>query len=467
MARVLIIDDDNMFCEMLSVNIKRFGHKVKFAQTLKEGLKLGESDRFDVVFLDVRMPDGNGIEIIPQIREMSCAPEVIIITGLGDPDGAELAIRNGAWDYINKNSSANAMLLPLIRALEFRKEKQAASTPIALQRDSILGNSPKMKACLDLIAQAAKSNSPLIITGETGTGKELFARVAHENSQRKGHDFVVVDCAALPETLAESLLFGHMKGAFTGADRDRDGLIKQADGGTLFLDEVGELPISLQKKFLRVLQERVFRPLGSNTENKSNFRLIAATNRDLDLMTDKGHFRKDLLFRLRTITVELPTLRDRKEDLKELAVHYINNISENIGKMSKGFSPEFFDAIFAYDWPGNVREFFNSLDMALVASKFENTLYPQHLPKMIRIQITRALIGQQTTSSLSMDSLDVTPSKLPSIGVIRETVLKNAEHTYLKDLMAVTEWNMAEACRISGLSRPRLYGVLKKHNIKK
>ena len=275
MANVLIIDDDRAMCDMLSGRMRDMGHNATYALTLKAGLKQAFSESFDVVFLDVGMPDGNGLEALPKIRETPSSPEVIIITGAGSPDGAELAIKNGAWDYIEKPLSISAMSLPLIRALQYREDTRTLGSPVALDREGIVGNSPPMKACFDLMAQASASDANVLITGETGTGKELFAAAIHKNSPRAEKSFVVVDCATLPETLVESMLFGHEKGAFTGADKAKDGLIKQADGGTLFLDEVGELPLSVQKAFLRVLQERRFRPLGGKREIESDFRLVS------------------------------------------------------------------------------------------------------------------------------------------------------------------------------------------------
>ena len=318
MANVLIIDDDKMICDVLSKIVMRMAHNATSAFTLKDGLKATYTHEPDVIFLDIAMPDGNGLEMLPRIRKTPSNPEVIIITGSGDPDGAELAIRSGAWDYIDKASSTKEIMLPLDRALQYREKKLSGKQPVVLKREGIIAKSPKTKACLDLLAQAAGSDASVIITGETGTGKELFARAIHNNSPRALREFVIVDCTVLPETLVESVLFGHKKGAFTGADQDREGLIKQANGGTLFLDEIGELPMAIQKTFLRVLHEHRFRPVGGKEEIESDFRLVAATNRDLDKMTESGEFRKDLLFRLRSLTIELPPLRECTEDIIEL-----------------------------------------------------------------------------------------------------------------------------------------------------
>src|SRR4030042_306795 len=239
MAHILIIDDDEMMCDMLSTMVRQMGHHATCANTLQEGIKVWSSEDFDVVFLDVRLPDGSGLEVLPRIREASSAPEVIIITGFGDPDGAELAIKNGAWDYLEKPSSIKAMTLPLVRALQYREEKKARKSPVVLKREGIVGNSPPMKSCIDMVAQAANSDANVLITGETGTGKEIFAFAIHNNSRRADKNFVGVDCATLPVNLVESVLFGHEKGAFAGADRVQDGLIKQAHGGSVFFDGGG------------------------------------------------------------------------------------------------------------------------------------------------------------------------------------------------------------------------------------
>ncbi|MGA3173269.1 MAG: sigma-54 dependent transcriptional regulator [Syntrophorhabdales bacterium] len=455
MARILVIDDDELICEMLSLMVEDMGHSPLYATTLAGGFGKASSENFDVIFLDIRMPDGNGLDLLPKIRELPLPPEVIIITGLGDPDGAELAIKNGAWDYIQKSSSTKEMSLTLARALQYRQEKNARKPLAALKLSGIIGNSPKMKTCLDLLAQAAHSEVNILLEGETGTGKEVFARAIHENSKRRENNFVVVDCTALPETLVESVLFGHEKGAFTGADRAQDGLIKQAHRGTLFLDEVGELPINLQRAFLRVLQEHRFRPVGAKQEIESDFRLLAATNRDLDKMVQNGAFRSDLLFRLRTLAIDLPPLSSRREDIKELAMYHMARACERYGIGTKGFSPEFFDDLMAYEWPGNVRELVNAVERAVTDAYHEPTLFPKHLPLDIRVKIAR--------SSMRKDAPAPTAGAM-SLGSLAD-YRQEAEARYLQALMLKAKGNIREACHISGLSRSRLYALLREHNL--
>ena len=478
MAKVLIVDDDPAVCGMLSRVIKKMGHASEYVHTLKQGEEAAVAGDFDVVFLDVRMPDGNGLHFLPNIKKAPSSPEVIIITAVGDPDGAELAISNGAWDYMPKRTSIKEMTLPLIRALQYRDEKRARRPLAALKREGIIGNSPRINECLDLLAQAGSSDSPVLITGETGTGKEIFAKAIHNNSSRADKQLVVVDCAALPENLVESTLFGHEKGAFTGADKSRQGVIKQADGGTLFLDEVGELPLNIQKAFLRVLQENRFRPVGSLKETDSNFRLIAATNRNLDEMSKIGSFRQDLLFRIRSHLIELPPLRKRKVDIRELVIHYVAKLCERYGTDIKGISPDFWDAVERYEWPGNVRELVNTLERAISAAYDAPTLFATHLPTIIRTRAARAQMEEAVSSrpdengdhdEQAVEASTEVPEKeskdLPPLGEAREAIVAVFERQYLGDLMHAAGGNVTEAARIAKVSRQRLHELLKKYRI--
>ncbi len=467
MAKILIIDDDELFCDMLSWGVRYLGHDVQCAYSLVSGLKEATSKLFDVVLLDVHMPDGNGLEIIPEILEMDAAPEVIIMTGAGAPDGAELAMKSGVWHYIQKTSSLQAMVLPLERALLYREQKQTVQTTVALDREGIIGDSPSMKKCFDLLAQAANSEANILITGETGTGKELFAAAIHRNSSRKMNRFIVIDCAALPNTLVESTLFGHKKGAFTSADKDQDGLILQADGGTLFLDEVSEISPDLQRAFLRVLQERRFRPVGSRQDVLSNFRLVAATNRELDKMVKEGTFRQDLLYRLRSFEIHLPPLRERREDVMEIAVKHITMLCEKDGIAIKGFSPDFITTLNNWHWPGNVRELLQTMNRVFAVARKEPTLFPVHLPTYLRAEIARSTIYNKVPSRVSRNPKGMTTSSLQRLQEVRDARISEIEHSYLQDLIDNTGGDMKEACRISGVSLSRLYALFKKYDIAK
>ncbi len=465
MANLLVVDDDELVRDSIIQVIRRMGHSSTSATSVGEALKKVRAENYDIVFCDVRMPDGSGLDILPSLRSGPSAPEVIIITGYGDPDGAELAIKKGAWDYLEKPLSVKETTLVIERALDYRAKKQSMGKTVALEREGIIGNSPKIRACLDVLATSATSEANVLITGQTGTGKEMFAWAIHKNSPRAHQNFVVLDCAALPETLVESTLFGHVRGAFTSADKARDGLIKQADGGTLFLDEVGELPIAIQRAFLRVLQERRFRPVGGAQEIESDFRLIAATNRDLDDMVKKGHFREDLMFRLRTITVDLPPLKDMKEDIKDLVLHYLARFCDQYGVEMKGFSPDFIEVLTSYDWPGNVRELIQALEKAVVTAQDEPILFPKHLPEHIRVKLARASVLQRRPSPVPIEEIAEASGHLVSLKDVREAGLARLEKEYLEALIRKTAGDIPEACRISGLSRSRLYTLLKKYQV--
>lgn len=470
MASILIIDDDRIFCDVLTRVIDRVGHESNFSLSLTDGVREVFSHPYDVVLLDVQLPDGNGLEAIEKIKGAPSSPEIIILTGCGSPDGAESAITWGAWDYIEKPASTEEITLPLVRALEYREEKLALRKSTALNRNRIVGSSHTLAQCLDLVAQAARTDTNVLITGETGTGKELFAQTLHENSARADNPFVIVDCSALPESLVESVLFGHEKGAFTGADKSQTGLIKLADGGTLFLDEVGELALPMQKAFLRVLQEHRFRPVGAKCESTSNFRLIAATNRNLDQMVHAGAFRSDLLYRLRSLVIELPSLRNRPEDLRELAIHHVARFSERNGLPIKGFSPDFFDVLQRYEWPGNVRELFGTLQSTLATAGNAPVLYPTHLPVHIRAKVARSSIVKKTSPGFlhpaSFPQVEDS-SSLPLFAYkeYREKLLENAERDYFSRVIRHAAGDVKIACNLTCLSRSRLYYFLQKYNL--
>jgi two-component system, NtrC family, response regulator len=474
MSKVLIIDDDRDLCQVLCDAVTHLGHEASFFNWLQDGVKEACSDSIDVVLLDVCLPDGNGLDEIPKISAAPSRPEIIIITGNADPDGAELAINSGVWDYIQKPVSIKNVVLTLNRALQYRKKKLAVSRRVLFKRDRIIGTSQPITDALAQLARAAGSDVGVLLTGETGTGKELFAHALHQNSLQAENNFVIVDCTALPETLVESVLFGHDKGAFTGAEKAREGLVKQAHLGTLFLDEVGEMPASLQKAFLRVLECKWFRPLGHKNEVYSNFRLVSATNRDLDEMVQQGRFRSDLLFRLRAFNIELPPLRKRGDDIIEIATHYINQRCKAYGMDPKGYSPDFFEALLIYGWPGNVRELVHAVSMALAAAREEPILFARHLPNYIRVQNIR----QRTRKNTPPQPVSETPSgqylsfaestdfqNLATFKEYRKAVLADAEKTYLRKLIKAATGSIKKACRLSGLGRTRLYTLLKSHRI--
>jgi len=472
MGKALIIADGNLV-ESAAQLLISIGHEVVVVDDLARGWKLAAKQDAEVVALALKLNGGDAIALLPRLKQLPHCPEVVVLAASSDPKAAEFALRSGAWDYLPVQSDPEPIAAAIDQALQYCKEQQGGATPVAVKREKIIGNSPAMKQCLQLLGQAAASDANVLLTGETGTGKELFARAIHSNSPRArtlggsihsnnpraDKNFVVVDCTALPETLVESVLFGHTRGAFTGADRNHDGLIAQADGGTLFLDEVGELPLETQKAFLRVLQERRYRPVGAQVEQDSNFRLVAATNRDLDQMVADGQFRKDLLFRLRTLAIELPPLRQRREDIEELIRHHTIRLCKAYGLKPKGFSIELIENLQAYPWPGNVREMINAIDGMLAAGVNDTTLYAKHLPLNIRVQVVCGHLEAPQETAVE-DAAAMTAS-VPTFKSYRES----SEAKYLQDLMTMTNRNIPKACEVSGISRSRLYEMLTKYGL--
>jgi two-component system NtrC family response regulator len=357
---------------------------------------------------------------------------------------------------------------PLQRALKSRREEHSVKGSETIRRDGIAGSSPLIRAVLDTVGMAADSDAGVLISGETGTGKELIARAIHANSPRRSKPFVVVDCAALPENLVESILFGHVKGAFTGAETAREGLVKQANGGTLFLDEVGELPFSMQRAFLRVLEQRAFRPVGAKQEEQSDFRLVSATNRDLGELVNMRRFRKDLLFRIRSFHIDVPPLRERPEDIEAIVRHHMERIGVRLGVALKGLSPEFLDALSAYPWPGNVRELVNSIERAQAAARNAPTMYLKHLPEDIRAAYARTLVrrGGEAEDGYGGAGLSVREDDpTPTWAEFREKAMAEAERRYFGKVLADLGGDVKKTCSTAGVSRARLYQILKKNGM--
>lgn len=460
MARILIIDDDELIRSSLSRCLSDMGHEVRTAGGLVEGRQAAAAGS-DVIYLDLNLPDGDGQKALEELAAMPGSPEIIVITGLGDNYGARQTLARGAWDYIKKPASPQSVRESLAGALAYRRERRRAAGPEGgdppgpdgFDPCGIIGGCPPMNRVLGLLRRAAQSQAGVLILGETGVGKELAARAIHANSLRRDGPFVVVDCSNLTESLIESVLYGHVRGAFTGAHTDRAGLVAEADGGTLFLDEVGELPMTLQRSFLRVLQERRYRSLGAGRERSSDFRLVAATNRDLDAMVRAGEFRSDLLFRLRTVEVALPPLRERGEDLVRLAEDFAARCCTRAGVPRKRLSPGLAEVLSGYPWPGNVRELGHVMEAAVIESGRERVLYPKHLPGNVRVG---ALDGPPRSAPSGGPDGARPPARLPTF----EAYKAERDRAYFLDLMAACGHDVTQASRISGLSVPSVYRYL-------
>jgi DNA-binding NtrC family response regulator len=402
---ILVVDDESAIRENLELLLSDANYKVTLAENGTEGLKKVESEFFDLILLDVMMPDKNGLEVLKEIHESSPETAIIMITAFGSIENAVSAIKAGAADYVTKPWDNDKLLLDIRNGIQQRKlQLENRELKKALKQrygfPNIVGKSEKMLKVFDLVAQVAQSRSTVLIQGESGTGKELIAKAIHANSNRSEHAFVTVNSGSLPTELLESILFGHLKGAFTSAVAAKKGLFEVADRGSIFFDEIGTISLETQAKLLRVLQEREFMRLGGVETIKVDTRIIAATNVDLKTLVEQGRFRDDLYYRLNVISVQLPPLRERKEDIPLLVEHFVRKFCDENGKAHCHLPPEVLKLLVDYDWAGNVRELENVIERAVVlATSREMTgdLIPEHVKapsSKIKVDEVSILDGQ-------------------------------------------------------------------------
>jgi len=424
MAHLLIVDDQKAICELLEITFRKEGHRVEVANSPDAARRRIESQIFDIIITDVRMPGGSGVDVLRYAKEISPSTFVILITGVPTLETAIDAVNAGADRYVIKGDKLTDELRQAVRtcAEHSSLRKEAGYLKRELRKltglDNIVGQSPRMRQIFELIQTIAPQSSRVLITGESGTGKELVARAIHENSARAGQPFITINCGAFPETLLESELFGYRKGAFTGANENRDGLFQAAHGGTLFMDEIGNMTLTMQVKLYRVLQEGKVRPLGSTEENDVDVRVIAATNKDFEKEIAEGRFREDLYYRLSVIPIHLPALRERREDIPLLARHFLERFRKAMEKPVEGIDPEALRLLESYDWPGNVRELENTLERA-VALEGGKLISPDVLPEKIR-----GLSQEQGAG-------DHRGAVIPADGMNLEQFLAQTERTYL------------------------------------
>jgi DNA-binding NtrC family response regulator len=449
-ASVVLVDDDAVFRHVMAGEVARLGYTVATAESGAEAIRTIADTQPQIVLLDLQLPDMTGLDVLKVIRERSPGSEVIMLTGHGSIDSAIESIKIGAFDYVAKPCPLDEIEVRLYRALEQQRPfahgrpLERGLTPPDL-RNSFVGESPAFRGTLRLIDQVAPTDSTVLIAGETGTGKELVAKLIHARSHRRDRPFVVVQCAALQESLLQSELFGHERGAFTGADRAKPGLFEVANGGTMFLDEIGEVSPSTQVTLLRVLDSGTFRHVGGTTEIRVDVRVLAATNRDLTAMVRQGSFREDLFFRLSTMTVELPPLRSRGADVELLARHCVALINARFGS-HKSMTGETVAALMRHDWPGNVRELLHAIEAAMVVCDNDRIL-PDHLPKSVRAP--RAI-------PIPAAGSDDQPG-LPT--------LVQMEREHMKRALDATDGHRGQAARILGISERNLYRKLREHGL--
>jgi two-component system NtrC family response regulator len=404
--KILIIDDEEKLRSLMARIIGLEGFEVLEAATCKAGLKKLEHAAIDVVLCDVKLPDGNGVDLIKEIKHIYPSVEVILLTAYGNiPDGVQ-AIKNGAFDYITKGND-NDKIIPLInRALEKvqlqkRIEKLEQQVGKRYGFECILGNSPLILEAIAFAKKVAPANATVLLLGETGTGKEVFAQAIHNGSQRMGKPFMALNCSAFGKELLESEIFGHKAGAFTGALKDKKGLIEEASPGTLFLDEIGEMHIDLQAKLLRVLETNEFIKVGDTKPTRVDVRIIAATNRDLQQEVKEGKFREDLFYRINVFTITLPALRDRKKDIPELAAYFLKLFAQKTNQLINGMSKDFTERLLQHDWKGNIRELKNVIERAVILAT-GNELSVDSLP----LEMQQLHYGQQTLSAFDLASVE-------------------------------------------------------------
>jgi two-component system, NtrC family, response regulator PilR len=450
---ILVVDDEEVMRDVMSTLLAEAGYRVTLASDGAEGLALARKGSFDAAIVDVMLPEVSGLEVLEEIKKTDPELVVIMITAYASVETAIQAIKKGAFDYVTKPFKHEEVLHILRNALNQRRLLDENRDLRRALRDQgrfadIVGKSPRMEQVFSLISQAAPSRSTILVAGESGTGKELVAKAIHSHSARSDKPFIVVNSGSLPHDLLESNLFGHVKGAFTGAVYAKKGLFELADKGTLFFDEIGNIPLETQAKLLRVMQEREFMRLGGTETVKVDVRLVAATNIDLRRAVEEGRFREDLFYRLNVIAVQLPALRQRKEDIPALVAHFVERYSRENDKPVRGVTPDALQALMDYDWPGNVRELENVIERGVVLTT--------------AAEITRELIPDHVRSA---PSFHVPHVSVPPEGINLRDVIASFERRLIESTLDTTAGVQKEAARLLGLKPTTLNEMIKRYNI--
>lgn len=500
--KILIIDDDLSVLDLTKYQLEKRGFEVVTAECGKQGLAAAEEDWFDMVLTDLRLPDIDGIELVKNLKQVLPSAEIIMVTGFSSFDGAIEAIKAGAFYFLEKPVEIEELLVLIEKALERGQQIEEIKQlrgQLALRSSyfDIIGSSKEMQSVYEMIDSVAESEANVMIIGESGTGKELIANAIHYKSHRAKKQFVKINCSALPKELIESELFGHTKGAFTGAVMEKSGLISRANGGSLMLDEVCEMPLELQPKLLRVLQERICYRVGSVKPLEVDFRLITATNREPHIAMQKGHLREDLYYRINTIEIRVPPLRERTEDIQHLAIHFLKTYAEKYQRPIDSISQEVYEQLFEYTWPGNVRELQNVIERSVLLCKgdvIETVTLPVAFAQAVdEMKAHAAAAGAESSYSaidnggiddglygtyqsgqfgseqeLSFQQLArIIISKVPKNkdAAERFDIFSEMEGAIVSAALESTKGNKQAAANLLGVYRPRLYNMLRKHNL--
>ena len=458
-ARILVIDDEEVVLRSCQRILADDAHVVETASGSLEGLRKVDGGGFDLVVLDIKMPHKDGIEVVRDIKEKHPEVEVIMVTGLSEVQTAVKAMKLGAFDYLSKPFDPDELQHVVDRALErqrLRRENRDLKTEVSAKYrfENIIGSSPAMQAMFKLIVQCAPTNATVLITGESGTGKEVIARAIHHNSLRADNPFVAVDCSTLNEELFESELFGHVKGAFTGAVAAKRGLIEMAANGTLFFDEFGNIPLSTQAKLLRVIQEREYRQVGGTATLSANVRLVAATNKDLKAMSAAGTFREDLYYRVNVFPIHAPALRERRADIPALAFHFLKTYCGELGKPMCEISEGAMSLLVNHDWPGNVRELENTMHRAAIVAG-DNVVRVAHLDGLLQ------------GTSLSDSDVPRSGEELKQLKkVAREKSVEDIERRFVEEALRRNHSNVTRSAEDTGMQRANFQALMKKYGIR-
>lgn len=452
---ILFVDDDASLRTVVSIALAKDGHKVDVAASGEEALEKFGGTRYDLVIQDVRMPGMNGLELLARLSELNPDVPVVVMTAYSTWDVAVEAMRLGAFDYIRKPFDNAELRLLARRAILYGSVVADGGDDTARVR--IIGSSPGIKEIQEVVRRVAKNDSTVLVEGESGTGKELVAALLHAQSHRREGPFIAVNCGGFSETLLESELFGHVKGAFTGAVADKRGLLELADGGTFFLDEIGETTLSTQVRLLRVLETKTFIPVGGETPRKTDVRFVAATNRNLLGMSEAGTFRQDLYYRLNVIPVRVPPLRERREDIPLLAGYFLSHYSNRFNKKLSGFDPAALEAILEYDWPGNVRELQNAVQRAVSLAEGDLVVFADVFPTWTVSRPCAANSGDV------LDAGSLVPEITPGFDL--DKTLEGIEAAYIGKALEQTGHNLTQAAELLGITLRSIRYKVKKLNL--